>query len=40
MNPLAKNDIEIQPGFEPGFFEFRSDALTNDLLELWHWSRG
>ena len=26
---LAKKDIEIQPGFEPGSSEFRSDALTN-----------
>ena len=37
---MAKEDIEIQPGFEPGSSEFRSDALTNELLELWHWSRG
>ena len=31
--------IEIQPGLEPGSSEFRSDALTTELLELWHWSR-
>ena len=31
---VAKKDIEIQPGFEPGSSEFRSDALTNELLEL------
>ena len=31
---------EIQPGLEPGSSEFRSDALTTELLELWHWSRG
>ena len=36
---MVKKDIEIQPGFEPGSSEFRSDALTNELLELWHWSR-
>ena len=35
-----KKDMEIQPGFEPGSSEFRSDALTNEPLELWHWSRG
>ena len=32
---MVKKDIEIQPGFEPGSSEFRSDALTNELLELW-----
>ena len=26
---MAKKDIEIQPGFEPGSSECRSDALTN-----------
>ena len=26
---VAKKDIEIQPGFEPGSSEFWSDALTN-----------
>ena len=31
-----KKDIEIQPGFKPGSSEFQSDALTNELLELWH----
>ena len=37
---MAKKDIEIQPGFETGSSEFRSDDLTHELLELWHWSRG
>ena len=32
---MVKKDIEIQPGFEPGSSEFRSDALTNELVELW-----
>ena len=32
---MVKKVIEIQPEFEPGSSEFRSDALTNDLLELW-----
>ena len=36
---MAKEAIEIQPGFEPGSSEFRSDALTNELLEFWHWRR-
>ena len=36
---LVKKDIEIQAGFEPGSSEFWSDALTKELLELWHWSR-
>ena len=31
---FVKKDIDIQPGFEPGSSEFRSDALTNELLEL------
>ena len=35
---MVKKDIEIQPGFEPGSSEFRSDALTNELLELWDWN--
>ena len=39
-NDWKKKDIEIQPGFRPGSSEFQSDALTNELLELWHWSRG
>ena len=26
---MAKKDNEIQPAFEPGSSEFRSDALTN-----------
>ena len=26
---MVKKDIEIQPGFEPGSSELRSDALTN-----------
>ena len=26
---MVKKDIEIQPGFEPGSSEYRSDALTN-----------
>ena len=36
---MVKKDIENQPGFAPGPSEFWSDALTNELLELWHWSR-
>ena len=36
---MVKNDFEIQPGFKPGSSEILSDALTNELLELWHWSR-
>ena len=31
---MAKKGIEIQPEFELGSSEFRSDALTNELLEL------
>ena len=31
---VVQKDIEIQPGFEPGSSEFRSDALTNEPLEL------
>ena len=26
---MAKKEIEIQPGFEPGSSELRPDALTN-----------
>ena len=37
---MAKKDIEIQPGLEPGSSEFQLDALTNELLELWYWSTG
>ena len=25
---------------KPGSSAFQSDALTNELLKLWHWSRG
>ena len=29
---MAKKDIEIQPGFEPGSSEFQSDAIPTELL--------
>ena len=36
---LKGKETEIQPGLEPGSSELQSDALTTELLELWHWSR-
>ena len=37
---MAKKDIEIQPGFEPGFLNSSQILLPTEPLELWHWSRG
>ena len=37
---LCKSEFEIQPGFERGSSDCQLDALTTELLELWHWSRG
>ena len=36
---LKGKETEIQPGLERGSSKLRSDALTTELLELWHWSR-
>ena len=36
---LKGKETEIQPELEPESSKLWSNALTTELLELWHWSR-